>query len=427
MRYTLILTFLFSIISLHAQNDVPSFFEKKDIKIKPVVALQLWSTYTFGTEIYNKETQEYVAVNNRFNTQLRRSRLGFKGQIYKNLKFNLTTAIDLVGKDNLAGTEGSGNNGSSPQLRLWNAYIQWQMKQGNENFNLTAGYIPPQIGRESITSAFRVTSMEKSWSQNYLRRHLVGTGPGRATGVNIGGLFLKTQKGYRFKYDLGVFNPTHTAYSGSSAGKQASPLFLAKFVTYFGEPESKKYTTSHKINYFGQRDGLSVSLSVATQGETDLFNANYAAGADFLWNKGNFNLDGEWTLMWREGIDSITGELLRSEANTGYLRMSYNFSLKEKYIMEPVLMFMQYRGAKTKEEQVKAQSLNCLSGLEQKTSIGLNFYLSPDFKLSLNYTFREADAGANAEGTVVNNYYYQKEVGAIKRGDWVGVGLVVIL
>jgi hypothetical protein len=53
--------------------------------------------------------------------------------------------------------------------------------------------------------------------------------------------------------------------------------------------------------------------------------------------------------------------------------------------------------------------------------------LNPDFKLSLSYTLRNADAGTEREGTTINNYYYQPGVGAIKRGDWLGVGLVIIL
>ena len=39
-----------------------------------------------------------------------------------------------------------------------------------------------------MTSAFRLGSMEKSWDQNYQRRHMVGVGTGRAVGINIGGL-----------------------------------------------------------------------------------------------------------------------------------------------------------------------------------------------------------------------------------------------
>ena len=422
MKYTATILLFLLFFNLRAQEKI-----QKKAKIQHVAALQLWSTYTFGTEIFNEETQSYEVADNRLNTQLRRSRLGFTGQVTDNVRFDLTTAIDLVGKDDLAGTEGTGNNGGSPNLRLWNAFVQWKMDAKSAAFNLTAGYMPPQIGRESITPAFKVSSMEKSWSQNYMRRHLVGTGAGRTMGINIGGLTGKTDKGYRFKYDLGIFNATNVAYSGHSAGQKASPLFVGKLVTYFGEPENKKYTTSHQINYFGERDGLSISLSGASQGENDLYKGNYAAGADFLWNKGNFNFDGEWTLMWRTGIDPITNGLLKSKSNTGYLRLSYNFYLHDKYIIEPVIMVMQFQGEKSIEGQSKAHALACPSGQEQKADIGFNVYLNSNFKLSLHYTLRAADAGTEDIGATVNNYFYQANIGAIKRGDWLGVGVAVAL
>ena len=96
--------------------------------------------------------------------------------------------------------------------------------------------------------------MEKAWSQNYLRRHLVGTGPGRAAGMNFGGLFYKEGQTVSLQYDIGLFSPVSQAVSGNSTGVQSSPLATARLLFMFGDPESKKYITGHKPNHFGKRE-----------------------------------------------------------------------------------------------------------------------------------------------------------------------------
>ncbi|MCB0842768.1 MAG: hypothetical protein KDE26_05810 [Bacteroidetes bacterium] len=396
-----------------------------DYKIKVSANVQLWGTYTFGQEIYNDSNGAYQPVDDRLNLQLRRSRLSFKGQPYENLKFNMTAALDLVGKDDLAATQGASNNGGSPKFRLWNAYVQWRVKSNNEKVNIVAGYFPVQIGRESITSAFRSTSMEKSWSQNYLRRHLTGIGPGRAMGVNIGGLFLHEK--ISWGYDLGIYNPVFQGIGSYSTGAKYSPLLVGRITGYFGDPESKEYTINHKINYFGKRKGLSLALAGAYQGETDLFISNSVLGMDVLLNWKNFNLDGEWSLLWREGMQTKNlpnEEYFTVASQTGYLRMSYNINLKNGYVIEPVAMVMHFGGPMDKDTQAEAASVKFFAGEDQMANLGFNFYLNPDLKLSLHYTMNQGDSGAAGNGAVFNNYFFQSGVGAIRRGDWLGFGLV---
>jgi hypothetical protein len=59
--------------------------------------------------------------------------------------------------------------------------------------------------------------------------------------------------------------------------------------------------------------------------------------------------------------------------------------------------------------------------------LGANIYWNPDFKISLHYTWRWGDAGATAAGATFNNYFRQSGLGAIERGDWLGLGLVVVI
>lgn len=391
----------------------------KEVEIEPLAALQVWTSYTIGEEVYRPDEGKYEKVDDRLNFQLRRSRFGFKGKVGERIKFNFTLAADLVGRDLLAATEGGGNNGGSPQIRLWNAFVQWRLSPESEKAHLVAGYQVPQIGRESITSALRSSSMEKAWVQNYLRRHLVGTGPGRALGINLGGLFLKEKLSWG--YDVGVFNPAMKAYGSNSAGDVYSPLLTGRLVAYLGAPESKSYTPGHKINYFGQRRGLSLALEAAWQAKTDVFQDNHAYGFDFLGNYDGWSLDGEFLVLGRRGYEAIS-----TSAQTAYLRLSYTFKIGE-YWLEPSGMLTKLSGPLSAADQSSAASLSAFAGEEKIADIGGNFYFTPNLKLSLHYTFSEGDAGMAGAGADVNNYFFQSGVGPILRGDWLGLGLVAIM
>lgn len=431
MRKFFTIAFLLISFGINAQinNTENTWSEKlKAFKIKPIVGVQLWSTYTFGTKVFDETTGEYRAVDNRFNTQIRRTRLGIKGQPYKNLKFNFTTSLDVVGRDVLAATQGGGNNGGSPFFRIWNAFLQWKISNKNDDLNLTVGYIPPQIGRESITSAFRVSSMEKSWSQNYLRRQLVGTGPGRALGLNLGGLFSDDERNWGWGYDVGVFNPVFEDFGGNSIGEKYSPLLVGRAALYLGDGESKSYSISHKDNFMSQRKGFTIALAGSHQMETVLFKNQIALGVDWLLNWDKLNFDGEWTFLNKEGEriinDQNTGFNVKS--NTGFARISYNLTMPKGRILEPTFMMMQFNGALNATAQADAIAVKAFAGKDYSFDFGVNYYWNPDLKLSLHYILRNADAGDAGDGATFNNYYYQNEVGAIQRGDWLGLGLVAI-
>lgn len=431
-KYILFLSLFLPITQLIGQEDdkVNEWLRTKKIALEPTVGVQLWSSYTFGTQVYNKENGRYEAVDDRLNFQLRRTRFGFKGMAYERLKYNLLFSADAVGRDVLAGTEGGFNNGSSPKLGLWNAYVQWQVIPNSDKLDIVFGYQVPQIGRESITAALRSTSMEKAWSQNYLRRHLIGTGPGRAIGLNIGGLMLREQHTINWSYDVGIFNPKQVAFDGASAGRQYAPLLTARAVAYIGDPETQHYSTGHKVNYFKQRHGLSLALAAARQGATEMYQSNSVIGADFLFNWGGWNLDGEWHLLSRERLmeaDNTTDLEVHSDVQTGYLRASYTYELSNAHFIEPLLMFVFLDGATDETGQAQAAMLQTFAGQEAIWDMGVNYYLNPDLKFSLHYTHRNGTSGFAGAGATVNNYFFQSGVGAIQRGDWLGLGLVAIL
>lgn len=422
-NFLLLASILFSLYSLSAQEEKKSDWQTKleKLNITTSINLQMWAVYTNGTEVYNTGLEAYEKVGDRLNFSLHRSRYGVTMQPYKNLKFNFTFAADFVGRDALSGQDVGQNNGGNPAFRLWKTFLQLRMKSGSEKAYLTFGYFLPQIGRESITNPLRSTSMEKAWSQNYLRRQVHGVGSGRAPGMNFGGLFYKDGHKISFQYDLGLYSPIYQAYGGNSTGKQASPMAMGRAVVMFGDPESKKYGLGAKPNYFGKRNGLSIGLALAQQGHTDLFDFNRTYGVDFLFNYGQLNLDGEWHNFTRQ----IAGGEAESKANTGYVRLSYNLPLHFNYVLEPVVMFSKYNGEMKAEGQATAAKTGMPAGEDQYVDFGFNFYFNPDLKLALHYTMREGHAGDVGAGSTINNYFVSG-AGPIRHGDWLGLGLSAI-
>lgn len=416
-------------LSLSAQEKFENWQKlKDDFKIKPYLMIQSWATYSHNQAVYNIEKGSYETVDNRFNFQLRRMRFGLKAQPYEFLKFNFMAAYDLIGRDVNAATMGGFNNGS-PNLSVFDVQLNLRLIK-NDLLWLTAGYFRPQIGRESITSGWSVNSFEKAMSQSYLRKHLVGLGPGRAAGLNLGGNWMSEGK-FALNYNLGIFNPLYLANNGNSMGTSFAPLMVGRLVLQFGDAEQQKYKLGYNINYFNERKGLSLGLGAAHQGETPLFDQSQSLSADLLFNWGPLNLDAEWNLMQRKGsrlLADSTMHNISSNPMTGHARIGYNIILAERYFIEPVLMLMWFEGAMDTEAQLDATALGHSAARDYALDAGLNWYLNKKkLKVSLHYVYQMGEKAEATDGATPNSYFNQKGVGAIRRGSYLGLGLNLIL
>lgn len=413
------LLFALSIVDGRAQENI---FDKANVQIAPIVNFQAWATYTLDYEVYDVNTRSYEAVDDRLNFMMRRMNLGFKGKAFNQLSYTLVGAFDFVGRDLLTGPTGIANNGGSPFFRLWTAKFAWKVNKNNDLLHLTFGYMTPMLGRSSNNSAFGISSLEKAWSQNYIRRHSVGTGPGRAVGFNAGGQYRNGEDGkFAMDYNLGLFNPSFPTLSGNSTGFASSPLLTYRVAFHFGQPEFAQYNNGHKHNYFGKRNGLTLAFSGSENGKMAGWDVSRSYGVDFLANWNGFNLGGEWMTLYRSS--DIIGDV---SSQTGYVRLSYNISLGQKSI-EPVITYMFFNGETTSDGQEKARTLGALSGEDSYLEFTLNYYLSPRVYLSLAYVDRSGDSGASGEEFSNNNYFFQGGVGAIRRGDYLGLGFVFLL
>ena len=207
-RFVAVLGLILFNIHIDAQN----------LKFTPVVGFQLWSTLSEGTRYVDPNTGNALGVDGRWGFQLHRSRLGLKGKVGDRVSYKFIAASDFVGKDIFDGTIGGPNNTASPSFRLWDAFISYRLSLDNDMFHLKAGYIVPAISRESITSPFKVLSTEKSWTQNYIRRHITNNGPGRTAGINLGGFKIISENKFAFGYDIGVFNSKLGDFNTNPAG-----------------------------------------------------------------------------------------------------------------------------------------------------------------------------------------------------------------
>ncbi len=406
----------------------PSWLLRQDsLPIESFVMLQLWGTYTQGQRVWQADSGRYEAVNDRADLQLRRARLGFKGEPYRGLKYTLLLFYDLIGRDLLSGTVG-GSNGPTPNLGIWDAFLQWRIHPKAETWYLTAGYFRPQLGRESITSAWSVNSMEKATTQAYLRQHLVGTGAGRATGINLGGL-LRPWPRLGLSYNLGVFVPQFTASHAQTMGRQFAPLWVGRAVLHLGDPEQTRYRIGYEINYFGQRKGFSLGVGGAWQGAHGALGPSQVLSMDLLANYGPLSLDGEFSLMRRQGQRPVESAVMRNftyTRRTAHLRGGFNLSVG-RYVIEPALMIERFGGGIDSTSQADAAAVGASAGQATTYDAGINWYLDgKHLKLALHYTWHQADAGDAPPGNTVNLFFYQSEVGPIRRGNWLAMGLSLI-
>ncbi len=264
-----------------------------------------------------------------------------------------------------------------------------------------------------------VSSFEKSMSQFYIRRHLVGSGQGRAMGVNAGGL-VEMGRSVSLLYNVGAFNPQTTGFwnqaaRANTAGLQPSWVYAARAVLQLGQSEINRYALAYTVNYFNERRGLSLGANASHQGRTDLFAASTAYGVDFLLNYAGLNFDGEYLHMQRR---NAADEAYATQ--TGHLRVGYNLILRGKYFLEPTAMVMRFDGATDPEGQLRAASVAFLSGTDRTYDVGVNWYLDHNFlKVTLHYTWRRGELGNN-------QLFGQEDIGLIQRGDWAGLGFSAI-
>lgn len=368
---------------------------------------QLWAVYTMDrtecTAVSSGSCTTYTDYKNRADFLLRRSRVGFQGKITENLSWRVWFAYDNVGLDPHTALTKNNNiglisaNASNKDFSLWDASFTYSL---HKNWaNITIGYFRPQVGRESITAGFETTGLEKNLTNFYPRQHLVNTGPGRETGINIGGLYNDEKAKWGINYNFGIFNTDKY-----KTDKNWKPLITARVALSLGDPEMKRYGMGYKINYFGKRNGITAAVNYAYQGRTDDFKSNKMLGFDILANYKDLNFNFEYDILSRDF--NISGN--NYDDKVWHIRAGYNFNLPNKTILEPAINYSELKadGGSSPNGNGKFKVLD----------VGLNWYMKQNnLKLNLHYV--------KQDGYFKSPYsWYGKD----EAGDYIGVGLQLI-
>lgn len=380
--------------------------------------MQTWGVYTTNEAVFDPDLQKYDPVKDQVNIYIRRTRLGVLVKKDDWISLRLVGAFDNIGHNPLAGTVGGTNNGSFPVFGLWDAVFDLKISRKSDALHVLGGYYTPIVSRESVTSAFKVSSMEKSLSQTYIRQHLTGKGPGRTTGVTLGGILFNAAHTQGIKYAFGMHNPVFTTLGAEGS----RPMWAGRLVWYCGQLEGQKFQMAEPVFSATKTNILTLGTSGTYQGETYLFKSSWSGGVDMHAQWQQFSLEGEWYFLGRNSADFSNVE------QTGFLRAAAYLPFREKHLLEPTVMWMFFRGSMTGFEQLEAQTLGSFSGAESTVDAGVNWHLTKQkVKIYVHYNWRLADSGALGAGAANNLYFYQPGVEAIKRGNWLGIGVNVVL
>lgn len=392
--------FLFAGLVLQAQAQ-ELHWAKPDSLFKSVqvsASLQLWGTYSVNEKTQLEDDGPLERIDDRMSFMGRRARLGVKGKPYSRFSYVLTIQLDNLGKDKFSAVRGGTNTGT---LGILDAYLAFRVSN-NEMVYITAGFLQPQFSRECITGDLLVNSLDKSPSQTYVRQHITGKNYGRVTGFNIGGM-TKSKSRVAFAYNAGLYGNNTTGAEGltETTGYAWSPLTVERVSLIIGDPEMKSYSTNYDANnYYGKRNGITISGYGSQQGKTDVYAFNRSFGADILWNYKNLNLDGEWNFMQR----NIAGTTYESQ--TGHIRAGYNV-IVGRFFLEPSFMVMDFRGDEGGQ----------FSGHDQMFDAGVNWYINKkNYKLSAHYIWQQGhgDNGYTDETT-------------FQKGNFAALAFVVIM
>jgi hypothetical protein len=364
-------------------------FEKS---VVPFIGIQAWNTLSNDNRIDGE------AVDNRYAVYFRRARIGLKGRPVERLYYNIHLSADCLGKDQYLSSRGSSNSGT---IKIWSAYATYRLSASSEWLNLTTGYMLPHMSRESTTSPWAMSSLDKSETSCYLRRFATGKNNGISSGLNFGGTGSLGQK-LSACYNVAVISNMN---GGTTQGKEYAPLFLGHAFITFGAPERKSYKYTTADNVLNNNSFVSVGVGGSYQDECDFFEKNTTISTDLKVNLKGFHFVGEYNKMKRKSTVTY-------EASAFLIRSGYNIDWNHTGILEPTVCYRTFSGDDNGKEAI------FFTGEDNQWDIGLNWWLNTKkIKLNVHYLINSGDG----------NNISMKESDDSIRGDIAVVGLQVVL
>ncbi len=352
------------------QKKSPFSSPNKEKAFSPIIALELWTTYSMGEE---KNGTKYA---NRLDQSFRRLRFGAKGQPYSWLNYDFELLMDRLGENDYAATKGSYGG-----IDLWKAYISINPLKDSQLLNIHAGYFWAVVSREFNTSPWAVGSFDKTRASWYLRNFVTGKGNGIVSGLALGG--LKNYENFGISYRAGIYSPEKF-----ESKTEANPLLTGRIMFSFGDQEQTTYKCMLPGNQWKKRNGVTIGFGGSSQGkvavdESTFFDKSSSYGADILINYEGLRIDGEYYKMKKEasGYNDFEG-------TEWIARIGYSFILGGKYL-EPVFTVDKYVGEGEK-------TLFKFIGDDITYDFGVNWYINKDkLKVSLHYLNQDGSTSSN--------------------------------
>jgi len=358
--------------------------------ITPYLKVQFWNVASQGV------TTDDTEASDRFASFFRRGRLGVKGNFLPELSYDVMLSFDNLAKDGYSSTKGVVNAGA---IALWSAYFTYDLLPENNWLNITGGYFLPHLSRESTTSPWTTSSLDKTENSCYLRQFVTGKANGISPGINLGGLGDLGKQ--TLIYNISIINRQDAV---SIMETNWSPVFLGHFMLNFGDKEFSNYKYCFSNNLLKKQTSITFGVGFSSQGKTDAFKSSQSVSADATVYLGHLKIDGEYSRLMRKNN-------LEYNADCFMIRTGYNIFLKKDWVLEPTAMFEKFSGDDNFED------VSFFDGSDKKLDIGINLISDrKKVKVNLHYVYHDGD------GTT-NRYIKNKTF----PGDYIALGLQLLI
>ncbi|MBN2636014.1 MAG: hypothetical protein JXR61_07075 [Prolixibacteraceae bacterium] len=346
--------------------------EMEDSKFKPTATpylkVQFWNVFSEGIHSENEISA------NRLASYFRRARFGLKGNLLPEISYDIMLSSDYLAKDDNLSTKGS----ASTAISVWSFYFTWKVNPENDWLNITGGYFLPHLSRESTTSPWYTSSLDKTEASCYLRQFVTGKTNGISPGINIGG-FGKIGK-QTAVYNIAYINRQDKT---SIQTKNWFPVVLGHFMLNFGDSEFQKYKYTFSNNLLRKQTSATFGLGFSTQGKTDAFTYTSTFNADATIYLGSLKIDGEYSQLIRRNEYYY-------QANCVSVRTGYNIFLKNNWVLEPTAMVEMFSGNEASSDA------SFFDGKDKILDLGINLISAKrNVKVNLHYVFHEGEGTKN--------------------------------
>ena len=270
-----------------------------------------------------------------------RARLWVRGKAHQRVNYVLHLAFDRIGADQYAMIQSKPISAVRPTV-VQDALIQYDAF-GNGTLRLSAGFLRPNVGRESNTPVPALPTHEPGFTSTLARIATTGAGHGRAGGVNVGG---RVKLGpTHVIYNVGAFLPTRDGKTTSgveykrSAGEKAAPLVAGSLILALGSLDQMKGGDLLFLpTAWTNKKSLILGGGMGFQGETDHHKKNEVISGFASVHFDTIQVDGEWVKATKESIGGT------EYGNTAWhARLSYNIRLKDSMV-SPFVLYTQISG-----------------------------------------------------------------------------------